>query len=296
MSRSINAPWQSLILADQAMGLHSVPSVAAPPRQLASPTADVMVEAPPRTAAADAPASTPAVAVIEPGDAPGSLEATHSLGIAASHAMQWGVVRPLPVSAAERAAALDEIKVRHDAKCPLCSTIKTYTQTVAGEGNPCAELFFVGEAPGEQEDLTGRPFVGRAGAKLDEMIKAMGLQRDQVFIANVLKSRPPNNRTPTPQEVAQCGPFLLEQLVVVRPKVIVTLGGPATKLLLGLEEGITRLRGIWASWHPPAGVPMEPIPVMPTFHPAYLLRNYTVETRAKVWSDLKMAMSRLTRR
>ncbi len=163
-----------------------------------------------------------------------------------------------------------------------------------GEGNPNADLVFVGEAPGETEDLTGRPFVGRAGQKLDEMIAAMKLRREGVYIANVLKSRPPNNRTPLSSEVDGCGPFLIEQLCIIRPKVIVTLGGPAAKLILATDIGITKLRGTWANWIAPVwtGLQLE-VAVMPTYHPAYLLRNYTPQTRAEVWSDLKAVLAKL---
>ncbi|NBX25967.1 MAG: uracil-DNA glycosylase [Planctomycetes bacterium] len=197
-----------------------------------------------------------------------------------------------PVHSSERGAALAELRKRHDAECPHCTTAKGHTQTVFGEGSPTARLMFIGEAPGEQEDRTGRPFVGRAGEKLDEMISAMGLSREQVYIANVLKSRPPDNRTPLQHEIDGCGPFLMEQIRIIRPEVIVTLGGPATKLLLATEEGITRLRGVWAAWSVP-GSGTDPIPVMPTYHPAYLLRNYTPKTRGEVWADLKAVMGRL---
>ena len=192
----------------------------------------------------------------------------------------------------DAAAALDALRHRHDAECPHCTTATGHTQTVFGEGDPRASLMFIGEAPGETEDRTGRPFVGRAGDKLEEMIRAMGLSREQVYIANVLKSRPPDNRTPLEQEVEACGPYLIEQILVIKPKVLVTLGGPATKLILGTDVGITRLRGIWAEWWPPAGRG-EPIPVLPTYHPAYLLRNYTPKTRGEVWQDLQKVMDKL---
>ena len=177
----------------------------------------------------------------------------------------------------------------HDASCPHCTTATYHSQTVFGEGDPDADLMFIGEAPGEEEDRTGRPFVGRAGRKLDEMITAMGLSREQVYIANVLKSRPPNNRTPLQSEVDGCSPFLREQIRVIEPRVIVTVGGPATKLMLDTNVGITRMRGQWAEYIDGE----RSIPVMPTFHPAYLLRNYTRETREKVWSDLQAVMTRL---
>jgi uracil-DNA glycosylase family 4 len=198
---------------------------------------------------------------------------------------------PSASSDGEKAQALAALRARHDRECPHCTTATAHSQTVFGEGSPDAEVMFVGEAPGEQEDRTGRPFVGRAGQKLEDMIKAMGLSREAVYIANVLKSRPPDNRTPLRHEVEACGPYLVEQVRIIRPRAIVALGGPATKLLLETEEGITRLRGIWATYR--AG-DLE-IPVMPTFHPAYLLRNYTPEVRKQVWSDLTQVLERLGR-
>ncbi|MCA9290563.1 MAG: uracil-DNA glycosylase, partial [Phycisphaerales bacterium] len=192
--------------------------------------------------------------------------------------------------AAAARAALDALRDRHDRECPHCTTATAHHRTVFGEGSATADLMFVGEAPGEEEDRTGRPFVGRAGKKLDEIIQAIGLRREDVYIANVLKSRPPNNRTPLAPEIDACAPYLQAQIRIIRPRVIVTLGGPATKLLLHTTEGITRLRGIWASYR----VDDIDVPVMPTFHPAYLLRNYTVETRKQVWSDMQAALARLS--
>jgi len=192
-----------------------------------------------------------------------------------------------------RAEALARLAAAHAASCPHCTRATGHTNLVFGEGSAEAAIVFVGEAPGESEDLSGRPFVGRAGQKLDEMIVAMGLRREQVYIANVLKARPPNNRTPLPEEVARCGPTLLQQLAVIRPRAIVTLGAPAAKFLLQTEVGISRLRGIWASWAIPDSLGGGEIDVMPTFHPAYLLRNYTPETRKAVWSDLQQVMSRV---
>jgi len=195
--------------------------------------------------------------------------------------------KPAPPAAAPAAGAgsLDELRQRHAATCPHCTASRTHTNIVFGEGDPNARLMFIGEAPGEEEDRTGRPFVGRAGQKLDEMIRAMGMCREDVYIANVLKTRPPNNATPTPEEAAACGPFLIEQIALVAPEVIVTLGNPATHFLLDTTDGITRLRGTWQDF--------RGVPVMPTFHPAYILRNYTDDTRRKVWSDLKKVMDRL---
>ena len=196
---------------------------------------------------------------------------------------------PPELAPGDKPAALEALRVRHDAECGHCNSVTTHTQTVFGEGNPDADLMFVGEAPGAEEDRTGRPFVGRAGRKLDEIIGAMSLRRPDVYIANVLKSRPPENRTPMPAEVELCAQFLAEQIRIIRPKVVVSLGGPATKFMLGTNVGITRLRGNWATYD--AGELV--IPVMPTFHPAYLLRNYTIDTRGKVWSDMQAVLQRL---
>jgi len=199
------------------------------------------------------------------------------------------VDEPPQANADAKAAALEALRRRHDETCPHCTTAQGHTQTVFGEGNPDAALMFVGEAPGAEEDRTGRPFVGPAGRKLDDIIQAMGLRREDVYIANVLKSRPPDNRTPLAHEVEACGPFLAEQIRIIEPAVIVTLGGPATKLLLNTETGITRLRGQWATYFDGR----RPVDVMPTFHPAYLLRNYTVQTRKQVWADMQAVLEKL---
>jgi DNA polymerase len=185
----------------------------------------------------------------------------------------------------QKAAALAEIDERQVRDCVRCRLAAGRTRTVFGEGDVDSPVFFVGEGPGETEDQTGRPFVGRAGQKLDEMISAMGLRREQVYIANVLKCRPPDNRAPAPDEVEACSPFLVKQLEVVRPKVIVTLGLPAARYMLRTNSTMTRLRGQWQTW--------RGIKLMPTFHPAYILRHYTRETRAAVWSDLQKVMGEL---
>ncbi len=188
-------------------------------------------------------------------------------------------------SAGEKQALLDALHKRHDQECPHCTAASSHTQTVFGEGNPDARLMFVGEAPGAEEDKVGRPFVGRSGQLLEKIIVAMGLSREEVFIANVLKSRPPNNATPTSDEASKCGPYLLEQIKIIEPEVIVTLGKPAAQLVLESKEAMGRMRGHWYEY---GGVP-----VMPTFHPAYLLRAYTPENRAMVWSDMQLVMERL---
>jgi DNA polymerase len=204
------------------------------------------------------------------------------------------VVSPEPVMSkskgdkAEQLELLDVGQVRQCTKCVLC---ESRTQTVFGNGDPDAKLLFIGEGPGQKEDEQGIPFVGRSGELLNKMIVAMGLSREKVFIANIVKCRPPNNRTPLPDEVAECSAYLLQQIAIIQPKVIVTLGGPASKFILDTKKGITTFRGTWHSFDCP-GVE-QAIPVMPTFHPAYLLRQYTPDNRKKVWSDLQQVMAKL---
>ncbi len=184
-----------------------------------------------------------------------------------------------------KAERLEALCRRYEAESPLVDQIEGWTQVVFGDGDPDARLMFIGEAPGAEEDRQGIPFVGRAGKLLNDMIGAMGLERREVYITNIVKVRPPNNRTPTPEEAEAEGPFLREQIAIIRPDVIVTLGRPASQHILGTREAMGRMRGRWGSY--------EGIPVMPTFHPAYLLRQYTPENRKKVWSDLKQVMDRL---
>lgn len=195
------------------------------------------------------------------------------------------------LSADEKAAALVEI-AETVSQCRLCPLAAGRTNTVPGEGDPNARLVFVGEAPGHDEDVSGRPFVGRAGQLLTRMIAAMGLSREDVFICNMLKCRPPNNRSPAAEEITSCWDYLVEQLQIIQPQVVVTLGNPATQNLLSTRVGITRLRGQWQSL-PDIGEALEGIAVMPTFHPSYVLRQYNAETRGKVWSDLQQVMARL---
>lgn len=191
---------------------------------------------------------------------------------------------------ADKRALLDDLKRRHDAQCAHCTTAPPFTQTVFGDGDPDAALMFIGEAPGAEEDKQGVPFVGRAGEKLNDMIRAMGLKREEVYIANILKARPPNNATPTPDEAQRCGEWLKQQIRIIRPKVIVTLGKPVANYMLDNREAMGAMRGTWREYRDDDLV----IPVMPTFHPAYLLRAYTPENRKKVWSDLQMALKKIT--
>jgi len=165
--------------------------------------------------------------------------------------------------------------------CLRCKLHAGRTNLVFGVGNPDADLMFVGEGPGADEDEQGEPFVGRAGQLLTQIIKAMGYEREQVYIANVVKCRPPNNRNPEPDEIAQCEPFLMRQIDAIRPRVIVALGKFAAQALLRTTDPISRLRG---RFHP-----LRDAEVMPTFHPSYLLR--TPSAKREVWEDMKKVMA-----
>jgi DNA polymerase len=187
------------------------------------------------------------------------------------------------LSTAQKRIQLDVMNDTEVRDCQKCGLSRTRTNTVFGEGDVDAGVFFIGEGPGETEDQTGRPFVGRAGQLLDKMIAGMGLRRDQVFIGNIVKCRPPENRVPAPDEVDTCTPYLVRQLEIIRPKVIVTLGLPSAKYMLKTRSSMGQLRGRWHDW--------RGIRLMPTFHPAYLLRAYTPENRRAVWDDLKKVMS-----
>ncbi len=180
----------------------------------------------------------------------------------------------------ERELAALRIEVAECTRCPLCST---RTQTVFGVGAPAARLMFVGEGPGADEDRQGEPFVGAAGQLLDRMIGAMGLAREDVYIANIVKCRPPGNRTPEPDEIDHCSRFLAAQVELVDPEVIVALGRTAAQALLASGESLGRLRG---RFHRALGRE-----VLPTFHPAYLLR--TPRDKRLAWEDLKLVMGRL---
>lgn len=167
--------------------------------------------------------------------------------------------------------------------CRRCELGDRRRNLVFGEGNERAELVFVGEAPGEDEDRQGRPFVGRAGQLLTRIIEAMGLSREDVYICNILKCRPPGNRNPRPEEIRVCEPFLVKQLQAIRPRVICALGTFSAQTLLKVSDPISRLRGRFHSY--------EGIPLMPTFHPAYLLRN--PGSKKQVWEDVQAIMKRL---
>jgi len=189
-------------------------------------------------------------------------------------------------SAAVSACANDKFSVLRPEvmKCMQCPDLVANRRNIVfGTGSPDAELVFVGEAPGRDEDEQGEPFVGAAGQLLTKIIEAMHFKRDQVYICNVLKCRPPGNRPPKPQEVLNCRPFLKRQLELLKPKIIVALGNFAAQSLLETDEGISRLRGRFLEY--------EGIKVMCTYHPAYLLRS--PGEKGKVWSDMKLVMAEL---
>jgi uracil-DNA glycosylase len=185
---------------------------------------------------------------------------------------------PAPQAAARR-ETLEEIRADLG-DCKRCKLWETRNQLVFGEGSPEARLMFIGEGPGADEDASGRPFVGRAGQLLTKMIEAINLKREDVYIANAVKSRPPGNRTPETDEVRACIPFLFRQIAAIKPKLIVALGNPAMQALLDTKMGITKMRGQFAPF------PRDPtIKVLPTFHPAYLLRS--PDKKREAWEDLK---------
>lgn len=245
-------------------------SLLAAARALLAELAEEGVEEIPRSAAPrrSAPVATQAA---PPAPAPAPREA--SVGGGPVDAGPW---RERPT--------LEEVR-RVLGDCRRCRLAEGRSQVVFGDGNPEAELMFIGEGPGEAEDRRGLPFVGRAGELLTQMIeKGLGIPRSTVYICNVVKCRPPDNRTPLPDEVAACSPFLDGQIAAVAPRVIVALGKPAASRLLGRDVAITKVRGVWHEY--------RGIPLMPTFHPAFVLRQYTPENRRLVWEDLKAALAR----
>jgi len=190
----------------------------------------------------------------------------------------------------ERLRVIDHEEVK---SCTKCGLHQTRDKTVFGVGHAAARLMFVGEGPGRDENASGEPFVGKAGQLLTKMIEAgMGLKREDVYICNIVKCWPPNNRNPAPDEVHACKNYLLRQIEIINPEVIVALGAPAAQTLLGTSDGIGRLRSNWHDFYV-SGTRLvgDPIPVMPTYHPAYLLRS--PDEKKKSWADLKMVMAKL---
>ncbi len=199
---------------------------------------------------------------------------------------RWPVTEDAPASGQQPTANEPELLAdleRLAVVCEKCRLAKTRTQVVYGVGNPKADLMFVGEAPGRDEDIQGKPFVGRAGQLLTDIIKAMKLTRNDVYIANVIKCRPPENRNPEPDELDACRPWIRRQIEIIQPKVIVTLGRFALQSLTGKGYSISAVRGQWLDY--------EGIKVMPTYHPAYLLRNPAA--KKEVWNDMKKVMAQL---
>jgi uracil-DNA glycosylase family 4 len=234
-------------------------------------------------AAEDPPAAPPprvATARPEAARAPAAATSTPLLSAVSAVASLGGASLP-PDQRRLALKLLDDNEVRG---CPKCRLSETRTQTVFGEGDPEAAICFVGEAPGADEDATGRPFVGRAGQLLDKMIAGMGLDRGQVYIVNVCKCRPPDNRPPATDEAAACTPYLVRQLEIIRPKVIVTLGLTAAKFMFA-DNRLTmgKIRGRWSHW--------RGVRLMPTYHPSYVLRYPTPEIKRAVWDDLKLVMA-----
>jgi DNA polymerase len=173
-----------------------------------------------------------------------------------------------------------ELLVEAVSHCQKCALYKTRTQTVFGMGNPNADWLFIGEAPGENEDLQGQPFVGYAGLLLTEMIRALGLNREQVFITNILKCRPPNNRDPDTNEISSCHDYLRQQQILIQPKIIIAVGRIAAQKLLNTQESLAKLRG---QVHQ-----LDAVPLIVIYHPAYLLRSLSQKRAA--WQDLQLAL------
>ncbi|NTX53822.1 uracil-DNA glycosylase [Myxococcus sp. CA051A] len=247
------------------------PPASPPDSSRAAPVSRPLVDAPPppraeAPVAARAPMSRPSA----PASAGMLLDVPRS---------SPGGTTVLPGSVDGERPTLDQVR-RELGDCQRCKLCSGRKNIVFGTGNPRAELVFVGEGPGENEDLQGVPFVGAAGDLLTKMIEAMGFRRDDIYICNVVKCRPPGNRNPEPDEIAACEPFLRAQLAAIQPKVVVALGKFAAQTLLRDSTPITRMRGAWRVY--------EGIQLMPTFHPAYLLRN-PAEKR-KAWEDLQAVM------
>ncbi len=227
-------------------------------------------------------AAEPQALTLEPTPAPAAASPRRTLELPGEPARPTPAARPSRVTQPTLAPALQAIRddIGDCKRCKLCSG---RTNIVFGVGDPKARLMFVGEGPGRDEDLQGEPFVGAAGQLLDKMIKAMGLARRDVYIANIVKCRPPRNRDPEPDEIEQCEPFLKAQIAAIKPEVIVALGRIAAQTLLRDPTPVSRLRGKWREY---AGTPL-----LPTFHPAYLLR--TPSDKKLAWDDLKLVMGRL---
>ncbi len=264
-----------LLELDRAFGIDFMPRIAASAPQPAAARPAAPLAAPP---------PAPALQRLLPPTPPAPPAAHQPAAAGATQARVAGVPAagaPSGLPAVDLATIAEEIGA-----CQRCTLGSCRTRTVPGEGNPGCELLFIGEGPGAEEDAQGRPFVGPAGVLLNRMIEAMGLTRAEVFIANAVKCRPPGNRTPLPDEVAACMPFLTRQIAVLKPRLICTLGNTPLRALMGDESlGITRMRGTMLAY--------QGIPVIPTFHPSYLLRN--PEAKKPCWEDLQAVVKALGR-
>ena len=228
-----------------------------------------------------APQIPQAVTQRQPAPPPASLPLRPANPPAAKITVLPIVQGPSLFEAAERIEGDTLERIREDlGECTRCKLCRQRQNIVFGVGSPKAELVFVGEGPGHDEDVQGLPFVGRAGRLLTQMIEAMGLKRDDVYICNVIKCRPPENRTPEKDEIATCSPFLFRQLAAIQPKVICCLGSVAAQTLLGTNKGISHFRGEWLDFRGAR--------LIATYHPAYLLRN--PNAKPEVWNDLKKVM------
>jgi uracil-DNA glycosylase len=281
MTRRMHESADRYLRSMQAAGVRAVPlpgAHRAVPRPPALPAAPPAPAAAPPASAATPPASAvapPASAVAPPASAvvPPASAVVPPASAVAPPALRG---QPAPDGEALLAAVAAEVSV-----CRLCRLCETRNRTVPGEGSPRARVVFVGEGPGADEDRTGRPFVGRAGQLLDDIItKGMKLSRADVFICNVVKCRPPGNRVPEPDEAASCAGYLDRQLLAISPAVICTLGATAARRLLGTEESMGALRGRTHAW--------RGIPVITTYHPAYLLRNPAA--KVPTWQDIQRVM------
>ncbi len=251
----------------------AVPRAAPPPEPVTRPVAAATRAVPPPE-----PVARPAAVASRPVAARAASPAPAGLLVDVPQRVPPSS-RPLPGVVPGERPTLDQIR-RELGDCQRCKLCTGRKNIVFGSGNPRAELVFVGEGPGENEDLQGQPFVGAAGELLTKMIEAMGFNRDLVYICNVVKCRPPGNRNPEPDEIQACEPFLRSQLLAIQPKVIVALGKFAAQTLLRDSTPITKMRGQWREY--------QGVKLMPTFHPAYLLRNPAEKKAA--WSDLQQVM------
>jgi uracil-DNA glycosylase len=256
--------WQIAMGADEAIG-EIAPNRLAPPQSATAQPAIPALRPPPSIAAAPA--------IVSP---PGAL--AESLALAAQSARRLAAGAATIEALGALVAGFDE-----------CALKRTATRTVFIDGNPAAPVMFIGEAPGADEDRIGRPFVGRAGQLLDRMLAAIGLDRGTVQITNVIYWRPPGNRKPTTAEIAACLPFVLRHIALARPQVLVLCGGTAASALLPTSDGITRLRGRWFDLAVPGLA--APVPTLPMFHPAFLLR--APERKREAWRDLLALRARL---